>query len=269
MDWYLIRDGHHDGGYNMAYDGCLAANPPGLPALRFYSWDPPAVSLGYNQRLNGSVREKLDDAGIDLVRRPTGGRAVYHDSEVTYSVIIPKACALYRLSIHELYYRISRAIASGLNSLGFAVDIETNRHAHSRRYTEMTHCFDSAARFEIKYGGRKIVGSAQRRMAAGTLQHGSILLEDRQSLLHKIFSDDDLFNRAPNVHEYSLQSVFGRPVNRTEVIEAVISGFEHELECNFRQDFDTADVQRSAREKRRDYIVYSSHIVHEHEEEAR
>ncbi|MEW5933385.1 MAG: biotin/lipoate A/B protein ligase family protein, partial [Bacillota bacterium] len=126
MRWRLIRDGYHDGATNMAVDeAIMLAHARGEvpPTLRFYGWRPPALSLGYAQKAEREVDlEACRRAGVDVVRRPTGGRAVLHDREVTYSVVI--STALFPGSVVETYRRLSAGLVEGLRLLGLQAEVQ-------------------------------------------------------------------------------------------------------------------------------------------------
>ena len=110
MNWYLLKGISRNGAFNMALDSFLLEHPPDLPLLRFYSWSPSAITIGYNQRSLYFNKEKCEQLGIDVIRRPTGGRAVYHNKEITYSVIITDNSHLFDLSIKEQVYYLRLGI---------------------------------------------------------------------------------------------------------------------------------------------------------------
>lgn len=167
-------DGALPGAANMATDQRLLQEhrPGDDPVLRLYRWRPAAVSIGYNQDLDAFAQEALDAAGIDLVRRPTGGRAILHADELTYAVVGTSPGLLFGDSLHQSYQRINAALVSFLSELGIAADLSSGE---SRSAARALVCFRSAGRHEIRVGGRKLVGSAQRRTRGVFLQHGSIL----------------------------------------------------------------------------------------------
>jgi len=147
--------------------------------VRVYGWNPPAISLGWNQSWDEIRMDKVEAAGIDVVRRPTGGRGILHENELTYSVIMHADGA----NIPSVYNRISLALVEGLRMLGVDALLERSQPHFPTLYrkAESAACFVSSARNEITVGGKKLVGSAQRRFAAAAggevvLQHGSILL---------------------------------------------------------------------------------------------
>jgi lipoyl(octanoyl) transferase len=148
-----------------------------LPTLRFYSWSSPAVSIGYFQ----DVAREIDVSAcrrnhIDIVRRPTGGKAVLHDEDVTYAVIARDTDPLFTKDILGTYRVISKCIASGLAFIGINAEITNNSRILEKDPLE-TSCFSSPSRYELLVDNRKICGSAQLRSRGVFLQHGSILMD--------------------------------------------------------------------------------------------
>ena len=182
--WRLIApDGEATGAENMAVDQAMLesvmAGAP--PALRFYRWRPACISLGRNQQAREVFdRDSIAAAGVDIVRRPTGGGAVLHDRELTYAVAVP-AVALG--GPRQTYARVNAALAAGLRVLGIHAEVASPRDRSGLRDASRGVCFQAAAPGEILANGRKLVGSAQRREASVILQHGSLLLDGSQALL--------------------------------------------------------------------------------------
>jgi lipoyl(octanoyl) transferase len=186
--WRLIRSGPATGAWNMALDEALlesVASGRSLPILRLYGWQPPTVTLGYAQRLEASVNlETCRRLGFDVVRRITGGRAVLHDREVTYSVISPERSTLFPGGILENYRVISCVLQQTLDSFG----LETSQVASRSRSVghsaaQQSACFTAPATWELLHAGCKMTGSAQKRQGDAFLQHGSIPVElDPQKL---------------------------------------------------------------------------------------
>lgn len=170
----VLLEGAAPGAFNMERDRALLAEhqPGDDPVLRLYRWSPPALSLGYNQDSGAFDREAAAAAGLDLVRRPTGGRAILHADEITYAVIGTSPGAVFGDSLHAVYMTINRALVAFFRELGIPAEISDGE---SRPEAQGNICFRSAGRYEISAGGRKIVGSAQRRTRGCFLQHGSIL----------------------------------------------------------------------------------------------
>ena len=171
-------DGAMTGEANMARDAeLLEQHRAGDdPVLRIYRWDPPAVTIGYNQDLASFDRAAVVAAGYGLVRRPTGGRAILHAEELTYAVVGTSPGPLFGASLHETYMRINEALLEFLRGLGIDADIS---EGESREEMRGLVCFKSAGRHEVSVAGRKIIGSAQRRRGDVFLQHGSILAGPR------------------------------------------------------------------------------------------
>lgn len=171
------------GAVNMALDQALLASVQdgGPPVLRLYLWDPPCLSLGRNQRAAGLYDiERAAAAGIDIVRRPTGGLAVLHDRELTYCVLAPIASLG---GARAAYAMINRALIRGLRSLGVPAELAGGSERPARRPVRdaADPCFQVPAPGEVVAAGRKLVGSAQRCAGGALLQHGSILLDGTQA----------------------------------------------------------------------------------------
>lgn len=176
--WYYYDTDLNTGNFNMDFDLQLGRDfeEDKIPRLRFYRWQPYAISLGFNQDEKDLDIKKIEADGIDVVRRPTGGRAVFHSEELTYSVIFPRIDN----NSSVVYSQISNAIVKGFhlyNKELEKVDLEKNQVDFNSFYKshKSIPCFSSSARYEIKLGERKIVGSAQRAFTNYILQHGSIL----------------------------------------------------------------------------------------------
>lgn len=171
-------DGARDGAANMARDtALLEVHQPGDdPILRIYRWDPPAVTIGYNQDLAGFDVDAVAATGYGLVRRATGGRAILHADELTYAVVGTSPGPLFGASLHETYMKINAALLEFLDQLGLQADISDGE---SREQARGLVCFKSAGKHEISVKGRKLIGSAQRRRGEVFLQHGSILAGPR------------------------------------------------------------------------------------------
>ena len=175
--WWLVKDGENRGSYNMAFDDYFALHAGERPLIRFFRWNPYCLSLGYGQKSADFSRAVLRKRKVDIVRRPTGGRAVLHADEVTYSIIIPGTHPLFKLSTSALYRSISKALNNGLIYLGVNAVVEKSRKNSDSLYSSPS-CFASTARYEMKWRGRKLIGSAQRRYPKSVLQHGSIPLRN-------------------------------------------------------------------------------------------
>src|ERR1700716_133217 len=179
--WRLLVDADADGAWNMAVDellleGVAAGAAP--PTLRFYQWTPPCLSLGYFQPIDVVDVDGCRALGVEVVRGPTGGRAILHDRDRTYSVALPVAVLGHDGGVLPSYYRLSLALQDGLLRLGVPATL-VPESAASGQPVHGPVCFDRPSAHEILLQGRKLVGSAQMRRGGGILQHGSILIEPR------------------------------------------------------------------------------------------
>ena len=207
-----------------------ARNPHVPPLLRFYSWQPWAVSLGMHQREELLDPEQCRRYGITVVRRPTGGRAVLHAEEVTYAVIVRLS---HGRTPQELYRRIHERIAAAISGLIGRAIAPLAASADFRRLWNRrlaAACFASSARSELAVNGRKLVGSAQRLLHGVLLQHGSILLGDAHVLLAELIAVESEAERAAlrsflAEHSISLARLLGRPVAYDEVVAALRESF--------------------------------------------
>ena len=189
MNWYLVVDPPGDGAWNMAKDEhCLHLSIQlGRPILRIYHWQRLTLSLGRNQRPERKIDlEACQNLGINVVRRATGGQAVLHGSDLTYSVSAPLKGSGFEGGIMAVYREISRALVAFFERLALVPEVK----AHTgRERVELASpvCFATPSAFEIMIEGRKLVGSAQRLLPDGFLQHGSIPLVPQERLLEQIF----------------------------------------------------------------------------------
>lgn len=201
------------------------------PTVRFYGWDPPAVSLGRHQPApDPAAAAGLAAAGVDRVRRPTGGRLVYHgmaDEELTYSVVAPLDDPALGGGPRLAYRRIHAALADGLARLGIAVALAP-RTAVSRgmpRPRSPLACFASSVPYELVADGRKLLGSAQRRSREGLLQHGSLpLAGDPAALLLGIWPGS-----LDPTTVTTVSAAAGRTVGFAKAVAALTTGIEEKL----------------------------------------
>ena len=178
--WRLLLDKPASGAWNMAVDevlldGVAAGTAP--PTLRFYEWTPACLSLGYFQPFDVVDIDGCRALGVEVVRRPTGGRAILHDRELTYSIALPASVLGQDGGVLPSYYRLSLALQDGLRRLGVPATLAPESAGSSAAHGPV--CFDRPSAHEILLHGRKLVGSAQMRRGGGLLQHGSILIEPR------------------------------------------------------------------------------------------
>jgi lipoate-protein ligase A len=219
----------------MAIDEQLltqALLPGAVPVLRFYSWDPPAVSLGRFQRRETAVdAEACRRTGVEIVRRITGGRAVLHNAELTYSIVSPEKNPLFPPDVIGAYKVIAAGLLAGLRNLGIPAELvtRTNRHAGLvKKDTRDPSCFSSPSWYEIVVAGKKIVGSAQRRIPGAFLQHGSILIKHDPAFGAEVIPGGTVSGKVT-----SIERELGRQVTMGEVKQAFRDGFVDALGITF------------------------------------
>jgi len=236
--WRLIRSGPANGVWNMAVDLALlsSAIQGGPPALRIYSWRPAALSLGYNQDVAVVERTAVIAAKVDVVRRPTGGRAVLHDDEVTYSIALPPGHPLAQTGIQASYKALSQGLLAGLTQLGLHCELAQPQHSgavvrpRAAGGGAFAACFDAPSWYELVVNGKKVVGSAQVRRRGALLQHGSIPLHLAGERLYHLLAFSDEEARRQSARMFSrkaagLCEVASAEISPEQVEAALISGF--------------------------------------------
>ncbi len=196
MVFRLIDSGSNTGSRNMAIDEAIFschAETGFEYTLRLYTWTPPAVSIGYFQDLEQEINlESCEKLGIDYVRRPTGGGAILHDMELTYSFTASTGGVI-PMNICESYKVICGAVIMGLKSLGIKAENRQGERRLKQRKSPV--CFVESSNYDIIVQGKKIVGSAQRRLKDKLIQHGSILIDFDTEKMHSIFKTSLPFKR--------------------------------------------------------------------------
>ncbi len=231
--WRLLVTEPLDGAQNMALDeAILLARIQAIapPTLRFFSWNPPTISLGYGQRLDSRINvDACRRLGVGLVRRPTGGSAIYHDTlarEVTYSVVARAGDFEGAGDLLESYRWIGAGLTAGLRRLGVPAEMVPVRAPES--LASPAFCFARTGSCEIELDGKKVVGSAQRRQGGAFLQHGSVLLGVDVARLRLLFPREG----DPLAGMTTLEEALGRRPAFDEVVEALAAGLRetHGLE---------------------------------------
>ncbi len=257
--WRFLNTGPGDAFFNMALDEAILSSVrkgKSPPTLRVYRWNPPAVSFGYAQPVDRKIElERCKKMGIDIVRRITGGRAVLHWEELTYSVIAPlspsghigQSCSIrfggpfkdhHRIegSLESVYKVISQCLLLALRSIGIPAEFECVSSSGRRNMVTSfrsgrTACFASASKYEITVGGRKLVGSAQRRVKNTMLQHGSILMGPA----HKAISE--ILRRDSDKFKTDLKEELDRTTVSLSEISSSRIGFD-QLGCALKRGFE-------------------------------
>lgn len=220
----LLIDPPLDGATNMARDEALLtshARGTAGATLRLYQWSPACLSLGRFQRSGEVDRDACERAGVAVVRRPSGGRALLHDSELTYSLVVGTDTLLGQGTICHSYQRISGGLLAGLAHMGADAALVSRQQAASSRQPATAACYDAPAAYELVVDGRKLIGSAQTRREGALLQHGSLPFAPHAdqlcALLHR--APADLGRRMA-----TLDVALGSTPNFDLIAEALVAG---------------------------------------------
>ncbi len=240
MTWRLLITDPADGAWNMALDEAiarLAGRREVPPTLRFYRWRPPTVSLGRHQPVTDIDQAALAARGWGLVRRPTGGRAILHTDELTYSVGGPADDPILNGPVLDVYHRISQGLLLGLQRLGLeAVKAPGSARAHDPSAA----CFEVPSAYEISIRGRKIIGSAQRRTATHVLQHGSLPLRGDVTRIVEVMTFEQeaqrqAFRKHLAARATTLEAELGRHVSFWEAATVLVDGLNTALGVDFEE----------------------------------
>lgn len=240
--WRLIITPAARGAWNMALDESILEHigrGASLPTLRLYAWDPACLSLGHAQPFADVDTACLKERGWELVRRLTGGRAILHTDEITYSVIAPSDEPRVTGTVLESYNRLAGALLLAVQKLELPVEMKEGKPADTAAPNPV--CFEVPSTYEITVNGKKLVGSAQARKKEGVLQHGSLPLAGDLTRICQalVFADEAaraaasqrLLDRATTV-----ESVVGGVVSWETAAEAFIYAFETQLGLKLEQD---------------------------------
>jgi lipoate-protein ligase A len=207
------------------------------PTLRIYSWTPPCLSLGYAQPAADVDWRAAAALAWQVVRRPTGGRAILHTDELTYSVAGPENEPRLAGGVLESYRRLAEALLDGLHRLSLAADAQEKSTAAGGLNTNPV-CFETPSNYEITVNGKKLVGSAQSRRLGGVLQHGSLPLHGdltriTQALCFAQPADRLAAARRLLDHATTVENVLYPPPDLPQAAAAIKQGFEHALDLRF------------------------------------
>lgn len=236
--WRVIRTSAASGAWNMALDEAIleAVGSGEAPStLRLYAWQPPCLSLGYAQPIADVDRQALHQFGWQIVRRPTGGRAILHTDELTYSVIAPHHEPRVAGDILESYRRLSQGLLLALRELGLPAKAEKEYSLPAGIQPKGAVCFEVPSNYEITIDGKKLIGSAQARRREGVLQHGSLPLYGDLSRITSVLvfaSLQDRQNAARRLLERAttVEKTLQRIVTWDEAASAFEAGFEQALD---------------------------------------
>lgn len=233
--WRLLITPPARGVWNMAVDEAIlehAGFDDSLPTLRLYAWDPACLSLGHAQPFSDVDMSRLKERGWQVVRRPTGGRAILHTDELTYSVIAPDNDPNVAGTVLESYNRLAQALLLAVKNLDLPVEMKEGKtDGHS---TSNPICFEVPSTYEITVDGKKLIGSAQARKRDGVLQHGSLPLTGDLARICQVlvFENESaredasrrLLGRAATV-----ESALGRAISWEDAAQAFLHAFESQL----------------------------------------
>ncbi|SMC88132.1 lipoate--protein ligase family protein [Sporomusa malonica] len=259
MTWRVINSGLNCAADNMAVDeAILHAHAAGTapPTLRFYGWQPAAVSLGYFQKAETEVDlAECQRQGIDVVRRLTGGRAVLHDAELTYSIVVREDHPLIPATITASYRYLSQGLLAGLKQLGIDAHMTMPKAAYgqTKRHQASAACFDAPSHYELTAQGRKLVGSAQVRKNGVILQHGSILLTFNPRLIASLLNlptpeAKDTVAAMLARRAISANEAANREISWAEACEAMMKAFGPALGIDLEPGSLSSEEQGAARE---------------------
>jgi lipoate-protein ligase A len=245
--WRLITTNPASGSWNMAVDEAileLAGRSDVLPTLRLYAWDPPCLSLGYAQPFADVDTARLESRGWEVVRRVTGGRAILHTDELTYSVTGPADEPNLAGTVLESYNRLARALLAAVQDLSLPVEMKEGKADASGQPNPI--CFEVPSTYEITVDGKKLIGSAQARRKEGMLQHGSLPLSGDLTRICQalVFPDEPARESAMQrllERAITVESFLGREVAWESAAQAFIRALEAQLKIRL----ETGELSKS------------------------
>lgn len=239
--WRLIVSESNNGAWNMALDEALlktAAAKSSPPTLRLFNWNPPALSLGFAQPHTDVDFGNLEAKCWTLVRRPTGGRAILHIDELTYSVTAPLDDPILTGSLLKSYRTISYALLQALARLGVDAVGDKEYPNGNGKSAPNPVCFETPSNYEITAGGKKLIGSAQARKYGGLLQHGSLPLCGDLTRITQVLKYENEENRLSEAnqlldHAVTLEMVLGSAIPWNVAAHAFVEGFSSTFNLDF------------------------------------
>jgi lipoate-protein ligase A len=236
--WRLLTTPPARGAWNMAVDEAIlehAGRGEVLPTLRLFAWDPPCLSLGHAQPFADVDITRLESHGWDVVRRMTGGRAILHTDELTYSVTGPADEPRLAGTVLESYSRLAKALLAAAQDLSLSVEMKEGKAGSDG--TPNPVCFEVPSTYEITVDGKKLIGSAQARRKEGVLQHGSLpLTGDLARICQALAFPDEAARKAAMqrllARATTVESVLGRAVAWETAAQVFVRAFEAQLGLN-------------------------------------
>jgi lipoate-protein ligase A len=256
-NWRLLYTSPSNGAWNMAVDESILEHiyrGDSLPTLRFYAWDPPCLSLGHAQPFADVDMERVKAHGWEVVRRLTGGRAILHTDELTYSVTGSAKDPILSGSILESYNRLAQALLFAVRELGLSVEMkELIDHPATQNLNPV--CFEVSSTYEITVEGKKLIGSAQARKKEGVLQHGSLPLTGDLTRICEalVFKDESARENAAQrllARATTVESFINMKTDWERAAQAFVKGFEAQLEIHFQR----GELSRSESERAEELV---------------
>jgi lipoate-protein ligase A len=240
--WRLIEHHPANGAWNMAVDEAILESVysgKSLPVLRLYAWEPACLSLGHAQPFAEVNQKALEANGWDVVRRPTGGRAILHVDELTYSVISPLSEPRVQGGVLESYLHLSKALLQVLQILD--LNPQANEKTVEKAQKQNPVCFEVPSNYEITVNGKKLIGSAQARRKEGLLQHGALpLFGDLTRIITALQfnSDKEKSNARSRLleHATTVENELGEVVSWQQASSAFKQAFSETLNLDFQLD---------------------------------
>jgi lipoate-protein ligase A len=234
VTWRLLLHPPDRGTWNMAVDEAileevgLGSSPP---TLRLYAWTPPCLSLGFSQTSANVDKAALNQNGWDLVRRPTGGKAILHTDELTYAVTAPLQEPNVGGGLLKSYHSIAQPLMEALRLLGLHPESEKNDNLTPATRPQEPVCFEVPSHYEITIQGKKLIGSAQARRKEALLQHGSVPLGGDLTRITRAFHypDDSFRQKAARrllEHAATLETFLGYALTWEDASKSLISAFQ-------------------------------------------
>jgi lipoate-protein ligase A len=239
--WRLLLTPPARGAWNMAVDESILEHigrGEALPTLRLYAWTPPCLSLGHAQPFTDVDVTRLKERGWEVVRRPTGGRAILHTDELTYSVIAPANEPRVEGSVLESYNRLAGALLRAVKSLEIPVEVKEGKADQGGTHNPV--CFEVPSTYEITVNGKKLIGSAQARKKEGVLQHGSLPLNGDLARITQalVFENETTREQAAKrllERATTIESALGWRVSWETAAQVFVEAFEAQLGLEFEQ----------------------------------
>lgn len=240
-EWRVIISSPLSGPENMALDEAIlesvgAGTSP--PTLRLYAWNPPCLSLGFAQAIADVDQKLLSERGWDVVRRPTGGRAILHTDELTYSIHAPVDHPHFHGDVLSSYQYLSMGLIKGLELMGVEIEVQSSNHSPEASTLDDPVCFVVPSAYEITHAGKKLLGSAQTRRKNSILQHGTLPLTGDIARICEVLAYDDeparrQANRQVLERATTVEHAIAHIISWDEAARAMVDGFARALDFEF------------------------------------